>query len=361
MSPSAFDLFPEELTEQIISLCVTAPFDPPPPRPAWLQEAVTRGSRSSSEIRTRLAPLLVSKEFHRIAIPHYHSTVHITSPEQAAAFLRTLQTQKHLVGSYVRRFVSSGIFPMLGEILQNCKGIRVIDFYLDSSARSGALDSATKDFCDALDALQAVRHISLRKSPHTYLTLPRVRYVLTRLAGTVAKWTSLESANVAFRMSDNSPEALLALAYPYLSQPLVSLPLSLPGSASSSSNHPSSSVARTDPISLLASALSKSPTLHTFATHVPNVWNETILCVSDSPSLKKIILGDPRTGVMITGMFMAEAKKHTRLVELIKAGTSMVRMRAQTLGNSGNPNMPTVAPYAADTATRFSNCAKVDS
>jgi hypothetical protein len=143
-----------------------------------------------------------------------------------------------------------------------------------------------------------------------------------------------ESANVAFRMSDDNPQALLALAYPANPQglspsgvttatPLLSI--SPPGVMSSASASPSSispiSPVRAGPMSLLTTALSKSPSLHTFATHVPNVWNETILCVSQNPSLQKIILGDSRTGVMVTGLFMSEAKKHSKLVELIKAGT----------------------------------------
>ncbi len=87
-----FDILPEEITEQILSLCVTAPFEPPPPRPVWLKPttpnsepeqssagaflcsptALPRPSnpvasvpqrRVSPAPRTRLAPLLVSRKF----------------------------------------------------------------------------------------------------------------------------------------------------------------------------------------------------------------------------------------------------------------------------------------------------------
>ncbi|KAJ3740029.1 hypothetical protein DFH05DRAFT_442504 [Lentinula detonsa] len=345
---SPFDFLPEELTEHILSLCVTAPFELSAPRPNWLahSKSISSKRRDPATIRTRLAPLLVSKDFHRIAISHFYSTVHIGSPNQAAAFFHSLRARAHLIAHLVRRLVSAGIFPSLGAILQCCKNIIDIDFSLDSSPiPSGGVDFSLRQFCDALDDLERISRFTLRRAPNAYLTLPRTQYVLTRLAGTIENWRCLESANVAFRMSDDNPQALLALAYPLVSQsllPVATRPLfvSSPVFTASPPASPSAagppSPAHGGPVSLLTSALAKSPSLHTFTTHVPSVWNETILCVSQNPSLQKIVLGDPRTGVLITGLFMAEAKNHPRLVELIKAGTSMVRTRAHTLGNLGN-------------------------
>jgi len=371
MSPhSSFDMLPEELTEHILSLCVTASFEPPPPRPIWLApvnsrpQSVSRQDRRCSAIRTRLAPLLVSKTFHRISTPHYYSTVRITSPEQAVAFLRALQT--HHIAPHVRRFLSSSILPTLGAVLQHCKNINYIDICLDSgSSPSTGVDSVTEEFCNALDALECVRHISLRKASNTYLTLPRVRYILTRLAVTVEKWTCLETANVAFRMSDESPQTLLAMAYPAMLQSFSpSTPTLTPSNVSppESMSHLPVSLAINSPIcggpiSLLTSALAKSPSLHTFITHAPSLWNESILCVSQNSSLQKIILGDHRTGVSISGLFMNEAKRHPRLTELIKAGTPMIRMRAQTLGNFGNA-AGTASPSLS---TKSPGCGKADS
>ncbi|KAJ3860593.1 hypothetical protein EV359DRAFT_85178 [Lentinula novae-zelandiae] len=360
---ASINMLPEELTGQILCLCVTAPFDPPPPRPKWLAStAPTSPSvakrRSFSAIRNRLAPLLVSKKFQRIALPHYYSIVHITSPDQATALLHALRTREHLVAPYVQRLVSAGIFPQLGAILQCCKNIRDIDICLDSCPTSGGVDLATKEFCDALNGLRGIGYLSLRKAPNAYLTLPRIRYVLTRLAAAVENWGRLESANVAFRMSDDNPQALLAMAYSTVSQglPSFSVLTSTPLSAStpvSDTSPPTSplingpsSPAGGGPIDLLTNALAKSPSLHTFATQVPSVWNEAILRVSQNPSLQKIVLGDPKTGVLITGLFMAESKKHPRLVELIKAGTLMVRTRAYTLGNFGN-----IAPSVSTPST----------
>ncbi|KAJ3808339.1 hypothetical protein EV368DRAFT_84803 [Lentinula lateritia] len=348
---ASINILPEELTEQILCLCVTASFDPPSPRPKWLTSTSPTSPsvvkrRSSSAIRNRLAPLLVSKSFHRIALPHYYSIVHIASPDQATALLHTLRTQEHFVAPYVQRFVSASIFPQLGAILQCCKNIRDIDICLDSGpTSSGGVDLATKEFCDALNGLRGIGYFSLRKAPNAYLTLPRIRYVLTRLAAAVESWACLESANVAFRMSDDNPQALLAMAYFTVSQGLPSLSvLSTPLSAStpvSDTSPPTSPLiispsAGGGPIDLLTNALAKSPSLQTFATQVPSVWNEAILRVSQNPSLQKVVLGDPKTGVLTTGLFMAESKKHPRLVELIKAGTLIVRTRAYTLGSFGN-------------------------
>ncbi|KAJ3777239.1 hypothetical protein FB446DRAFT_718627 [Lentinula raphanica] len=348
---SVFALLPEELTEHILSMCVTAPLEPPAPRPIWLAHAtsVYLKKRDPSTTRSRLAPLLVSKDFHRIALSHFYDTVHIGSPNQAAAFLVALRTQGN-IASFVRRIVCSGIFPSLGAILQCCKNISDIDFCLDASATpSNGVRYDLQEFCDALDGLEMIRRLTLRKAHNAYLTLPRTRYVLTRLAATVQSWSKLESANVAFRMSDDNPQALLALAYPSVSQSLPPLspsastppsPVFTPFLTASPPASPtadgSSFPTHVSPISLLTKALARSPSLHTFSTHVPSVWNETILCVSKNPSLQKIVLGDPKTGVLITGLFMDQAKKHPRLVELIKAGTPLVRTRAHTMDNPGN-------------------------
>lgn len=82
--------------------------------------------------------------------------------------------------------------------------------------------------------------------------------------------------------------------------------------------------------------LSTRPKLHTFSTHLPNVWNENILRVSQNPALERIILidgaGDARdgavsdqyacgSGIAGTGHFFAQAKRHVRLSEQIRAGT----------------------------------------
>lgn len=110
------------------------------------------------------------------------------------------------------------------------------------------------------------------------------------------------------------------------------------------------------PITALTLALSTRPKLHTFSTLLPSVWNEAILRVSNNPALERIILGDGSVGVREqtygrgvtwsskdfyaapvgasmpsapvfegsiagTGLFLMQARKHTRLSELIRFGT----------------------------------------
>ena len=105
------------------------------------------------------------------------------------------------------------------------------------------------------------------------------------------------------------------------------------------------------PITSLTRSLSTRPKLHTFCTLLPSLWNETILRVSANPALERIILGDgtlarggewsgkdfyaapvssclptgpyfeTNQGIVGTGLFFVQARKHARLSELIRAGT----------------------------------------
>jgi hypothetical protein len=97
------------------------------------------------------------------------------------------------------------------------------------------------------------------------------------------------------------------------------------------------------PVTQLTQVLGSRPNLHTFSTHLPNVWNENILRVSQNPALARIILvdgaGDAKdgavnndqcpggggcgSGIAGTGHFFAQARRHARLSELIRAGTSV--------------------------------------
>lgn len=107
------------------------------------------------------------------------------------------------------------------------------------------------------------------------------------------------------------------------------------------------------PITALTLALSTRPKLHTFSTLLPSIWNEAILRVSNNPALERIILGGGSQeqthgrgvtwsskdfyaapvgatmpaapafegSIAGTGLFLMQARKHTRLSELIRAGT----------------------------------------
>ncbi|PBK78953.1 hypothetical protein ARMGADRAFT_1093624, partial [Armillaria gallica] len=117
----------------------------------------------------------------------------------------------------------------------------------------------------------------------------------------ITGWIDLESAHLAFRISDDSPAA----------QPR-------------------------GPISTITHALSLAPSLHTFSTQLPSLWNEAILCVSRNPRLERIRLGgsDHEDGCGIIsggGLYMIQTRKHPRLAELIRNGTPMIRSRAHTM------------------------------
>jgi hypothetical protein len=108
----------------------------------------------------------------------------------------------------------------------------------------------------------------------------------------------------------------------------------------------------------LADSLACAPSLRTLLTQLPAVWNPVLLCISMNPMLERIVLNpgacDPGSGnydytswqselgggrgadastvVVGTGLFLMEARKYPRLSELIRAGTSIIRTRAHTMG-----------------------------
>ncbi|EEB95091.1 hypothetical protein MPER_05997, partial [Moniliophthora perniciosa FA553] len=78
------------------------------------------------------------------------------------------------------------------------------------------------------------------------------------------------------------------------------------------------------PVNSLTHALTNAPHLHTFATVLPSVWNDAILIVSENPRLEKIVLSPSQTG----------SGRRTRLIELVRCGTPILRHRAHTMGTS---------------------------
>ena len=97
------------------------------------------------------------------------------------------------------------------------------------------------------------------------------------------------------------------------------------------------------PISSLTHALTTRPKLRTFCTLLPSLWNESILRISSNPNLECIVLGDGSSstrlreqthvvrsnnfehdgsyGIVGSGLFLMQARKHARLSDLIRAGT----------------------------------------
>jgi hypothetical protein len=62
------------------------------------------------------------------------------------------------------------------------------------------------------------------------------------------------------------------------------------------------------------------------------VWSPVLLTISDNPTIEKIELWNmfctDGTAMVGTGLFLKEARKYQRLVDLIKAGTSVLSLRS---------------------------------
>ncbi|KIJ98398.1 hypothetical protein K443DRAFT_680829 [Laccaria amethystina LaAM-08-1] len=329
--------FPEELLERILAPCVLLPLSPttPTPRPQWHRSSPSPSS-SSSPMRTRLAPLLVSKTFLRICTPLFYHTLHLSSISQLQ---RLLGANPSLITHTRELILAPGtISAEAGELLSLCTALRYLEMSLDaSSSNLGAsggyrdLDAEefTRHLCSVIRTGRVgITHLVLRKATNVYLTQQRPRYVLMHLAEALEGNESLEHVELAFRISDD--------------------------------NHCTSGPG---PITLLTKTLSALPRLHTFSTHLPSLWNEAILCVSANPVLERIVLADSTGGdahvttygvtggaygitngaygtannahatpaVLGTGIFFSQARKHARLSELIRNGTAIVRTRAQTI------------------------------
>lgn len=282
-APSLLDTFPEELLERILYFCVVAAPVPQASRPSWQPQR--------RRAYTRLTPLLVCKTFYRIALPHYYHTVHLTTPEQSSCLRAILRRYTYLARG-VRRLVVTCIVSDTSPAMRLCTGLTALDVTLDPYAESDS-------FCDALETLGNISFFTLRKQHNTYLTMQSIRRFMTRIAATIVSWPCLvsllpfhlssqlncstqESANLAFRVSDDD-----------------------------------------GPVSSIAQALSFAPSLRSFSTEMPSLWNEAILRISHNPKLEKIVLGGEDVG-RGGGLYMVQARKHPRLAELIKIGTYVI-------------------------------------
>jgi len=236
-----------------------------------------------------------------------------------------------------------------------CNNIKLLDITLDVTQLAPGVnpnrnirDLDAEDFCQGLKYItQSLTHLVLRKSNNVYLTLPKPKYVLAEIAKAMRNWDNLELADIAFRLSDDSGINQLTASLQHLSI------------------HPPPTNLPEGPITSLTHALITRPKLRTFCTLLPSLWNETLLRVSTNPNLECIVLGDgvsrPKdymhvrttslsgrnldydgasSGIIGTGLFLTQAKKHTRLSDLIRAGTSFIRTRAHTLGATPSPPSP---------------------
>ncbi|KAI0701787.1 hypothetical protein C8Q76DRAFT_581217, partial [Earliella scabrosa] len=274
---------PEEILERILAL-VLVQSPEPSPRPSWhLYQTPT-----STRPPTVISPLLVCRSWLRIATPiHYRHPV-LRSSRHAELLLRALRYTPSLAPC-IRSLHLHATSPALREIMPLCTSLDTLDITVDNgenpeSTASTAVvpageaprDRRVVEFCEAFTMTRRVRHLVIRKN--AYLTQPNPIYVFEQLAKAVSRWHRLETVNVAFRLSP-SPAA-----------------------------------------SALCQALAAAPRLHTLRTQLPAVWNTTLLEIAQNPALARIVLS-PAPELAGAHLFLAEAKRHPRLVDLFRAGT----------------------------------------
>ncbi|KAJ7725118.1 hypothetical protein B0H14DRAFT_2544397 [Mycena olivaceomarginata] len=288
---TALASLPEELLERILAHTVIAP-PAPHPRAPWHQ-----GNASTKDTRSRMAPLLVCRAFHRIALPFFYHTLVLHSPRQSAALLAALRAQPDLARG-VRVLIlpspsasDAVVFSMLPKLL-------VLDVTLPNSAED------TDDLTRAVRDLRTLQELSVRKAAGTYLSQPAPRAMLDALSSAV-------------------------LASPQLTSTALSFPLS------------------GDPaLATLTAALAAAPALHTLRTPLPAMWAHAYAEVAANPALARrratftSFSGpayQPRP-ILPTALFLRAARPHARLSELIRAGTHLAaggwRGRSATVGGA---------------------------
>ncbi|KAI0371945.1 hypothetical protein BV20DRAFT_131733 [Pilatotrama ljubarskyi] len=298
MSPTLADV-PEEILERILALVlVQSPeFSP---RPSWHPYTTASSSSSSSTSSghpTVISPLLVCRTWLRIATPiHYRHPV-LRTPRHAELLLRALRHSPAALAPCVRSLHLHATSPALRELVPLCPNLDTLDITVDNAdvplanlgpagrmppvavqqGQGPGRDRRVVEFCEAFGRTRAIRHLVVRKN--AYLTQPNATYVFEQLAKAIARWPKLETVNVAFRLSP-SPAA-----------------------------------------SALTQALAAAPRLHTLYTQLPAVWNTTLLDIAQNPSLARIVLS-PAPEHAGAHLFLAEAKRHPRLVDLICAGAA---------------------------------------
>ncbi|KAJ7894468.1 hypothetical protein B0H14DRAFT_2683298 [Mycena olivaceomarginata] len=312
--------FPEELLERILAHTVIAP-PAPHPRAPWHQP-----NPSTKDMRSRMAPLLVCRAFHRIALPFFYHTLVLHSPCQSAALLAALHAQPVLAMG-VRVLVLPSPSASDAAVPSMLPKLLVLDITLPNSAEDA------DDLTSAVRGLHTLQELSVHKAAGTYLSQPALRAMLDALASAV-------------------------LASPQLTSTALSFPLS------------------GDPaLATLTAALAAAPALHTLRTPLPAMWAHAYAEVAANPALARVCLGDaaapaapslaecgnvacapapapapaPMRATLIerprhprpilpTALFLRAARPHARLSELIRAGTHLAaggwRGRSATVGGA---------------------------
>ncbi|RPD79109.1 hypothetical protein L226DRAFT_438573, partial [Lentinus tigrinus ALCF2SS1-7] len=271
---------PEEIIERILALVLVQSPDLSP-RPSWHLYQTPPAAHP-----TVISPLLVCRAWLRIGTPiHYRHPV-LRTPRHVQLLLRALRHTPSLATS-IRSLHVHATSPALRDLVPLCHYLNTLDITVDN-ADNGAVthppapageiprDRGVIDFCEAFTKTRSIRHLVIRKN--AYLTQSNAIYIFEQLAKAVARWHKLETVNVAFRLSP-SPAA-----------------------------------------TALVKALAAAPRLHTLYTELPAVWNATLLDIAQNPALIRIVL-TPALNDSLAHLFVAEAKKHPRLMDLFYAGS----------------------------------------
>jgi hypothetical protein len=372
--------FPEELLERILIHVLAHPtHNHTYARPAWIHQSATHQS-------TRLSPLLVSRQLTRIALPLFYNTIRLTNPQSGRLLLETLSAHETLK-NHVRSLSLDGVWTSdAAAVMRLCAGsIRSLEVVITAPPSSSEdQQMVDESYFDALSQMQMIREITVKRMNNVYLTLPRPRGFVIALAKAIKEcdgWKGLHTANIAFKLSDDSSATSLLAS-------VRSTPSSTPSVASNESPVETPELAPgAGPTAQLVHSLAyHAPSLRTFATQLPAVWNNAILTVSRNPNVEKVVLTSgaasvnapsypayacqPPTsgsvtfphkahlhapvvqpahvsGIPSSGLFMMEAKRHPRLTELIKAGTPFARTRARTVGTGLVTAGSSVPPHAS--------------
>ncbi|CAL1710910.1 unnamed protein product [Somion occarium] len=307
----------------------------------------------------------------------------------------------------------------------NCKKLEKLDCRLDGSTSIEDVQA----FCAAVDALGDVKHLVVRKNANAYLTQPGAISVMKSLSDGVRRWIGIVSiqfssstlcisillfllpipveiynADASFLVSQESVELAFRFS-PIISNSHTTVfhigANSISPNAHIQSVHSTASLNTSDdtfsqlhPTAQLTSALTHAPNLKVFKTELPAVWNTALLEISSNTSLRRIHICNPplslqhqpqhrsQSHVMcpypspshvqfstlpsFSSLYMREARKHPRLMELIRAGMEVAgigadagthamgggaRHRAWTLATGDSPPPSPPAPSSFKTAS----------
>jgi len=273
---------PEELLERILVLCVVANPECSPPR-SW---------HTPTPARRAAAILLVNKTFLRIATPLLYRTLILRSPEQLTLLLNNAFKPNPELAAHVRTVVLSGGYEGFDEFVNLCRQLEVLDITLDNNPWD---ESMQLRFGDSLQTMGNIKHLVLRKD--AYLTQEKPKFIISQLAKAVPNWRSLETLDIRFRLSSDPVTCAFAIA------------------------------------------LASAPNLKSIRALLPAVWNTTFLTISQNPRLERIHLSSDHE-LIGSQLFLNIARRHSRLMDLVKAGTPIMRARAQSSPTAKPPSLP---------------------